>query len=115
MRMDWLEDIRLFRRFVWRSHRLSNCGPWLGTRLHRPRFAFTSGGATQTNDWVVAGGLGASMSETKDQAWRELLANAARNRNVFGWEKIEHYYHAMIVLIAIQAFGDDPRATFFME
>jgi hypothetical protein len=55
------------------------------------------------------------MSERKDQVWRELLANAARNRNVFGWEKIEHYYHAMIVLTAIQAFGDDPRATFFME
>jgi hypothetical protein len=55
------------------------------------------------------------MQESNGAQWRRALAAAARNRNVFGFEKVEQYHHALVVLMAIQAFVDDPRATFFME
>jgi hypothetical protein len=48
-------------------------------------------------------------------SWRESLALAVRSRTVIGWEKIEHRHHAALVIVAVQAFGDDPRASFYIE
>jgi hypothetical protein len=46
---------------------------------------------------------------------RQQLANLARSNTLIGWEKIEHHQHALLVITAVQAFGGDPRATFFVE
>lgn len=34
---------------------------------------------------------------------------------VIGWRKVEHYQHGLLVRFALAAFGNDPRATLFME
>lgn len=47
--------------------------------------------------------------------WRAALATVARTSTVIGWEKIEHRQHAVLVIVAIQAFGDDERASFYIE
>jgi len=53
-------------------------------------------------------------STTSDE-WKPALAAAARTSTVIGWEKIEHRQHALLVITAIKAFGDDPRASFYIE
>lgn len=55
-----------------------------------------------------------SRSNTTED-WKTALAAAARSCAVIGWEKIEHRQHALLVVTAIKAFGDDPRASFYIE
>lgn len=55
-----------------------------------------------------------SSSKTSDD-WKAALAAAARKSTVIGWEKIEHRQHALLVITAIKAFGEDQRASFYIE
>lgn len=56
-----------------------------------------------------------TTKDTFSQDWKTALAAAARTCTVVGWEKIEHRQHAVLVMTAIKAFGDDPRASFYIE
>lgn len=49
--------------------------------------------------------------------WRQKLEHAARaaKAQVIGAVRITHVGHAILVTTALAAFGDDPRATFFIE
>lgn len=56
-----------------------------------------------------------TTKDTSSQDWKTALAAAARTCTVVGWEKIELRQHAVLVMTAIKAFGDDPRASFYIE
>jgi superfamily I DNA and RNA helicase len=49
--------------------------------------------------------------------WKRAFEQGVRRAKaqVFGWKQVEHVQHAILVTTALQAFGDDPRATFYME
>jgi hypothetical protein len=56
-----------------------------------------------------------TRTRTEGQDLRQQLAELARRHTLIGWDKIEYRHHAFLVIMAVQAFGDDPRATFFVE
>ncbi len=49
--------------------------------------------------------------------WQQNLQHAVRaaQAQVIGWQHIEYMHHARLVAAALQAFGDDTRALFFIE
>lgn len=49
--------------------------------------------------------------------WKHPLEQAVleAKAKVIGWQKINEVHHGLLVTTAIRAFGDDPRATFFIE
>ena len=49
--------------------------------------------------------------------WKQRLESAARKANakVVGWQNIREVQHGLLVATALEAFGDDPRAIFFIE
>ena len=51
------------------------------------------------------------------QDWKQELEQAARaaKAEVLGVGKIKHVQHALLVTTALRAFGDDNRATFYVE
>lgn len=55
---------------------------------------------------------------TKNNAdWKAGLEQAVRaaKANVIGWRNIKEAYHGILVTTALAAFGDDAKATFFIE
>jgi superfamily I DNA and RNA helicase len=59
--------------------------------------------------------MGTNSAPAEMKLVLEELAKVARGRAVIGWEKIVYRQHALLVITAIKAFGDDPRATFYIE
>ena len=57
------------------------------------------------------------MSSAKTSGWRDVLDRAANKAKaeVIGHRRIEHAQHGLLVATALEAFGDDPRALFFIE
>jgi hypothetical protein len=49
--------------------------------------------------------------------WKKDLKEAVlkAKADVIGWQQIEYVQHAILVTTALAAFGDDPRATFYVE
>jgi superfamily I DNA and RNA helicase len=49
--------------------------------------------------------------------WKQRLENAVlrAKANVVGWQHIREVQHGLLIVTALEAFGDDPRATLYIE
>ncbi|HYE21100.1 MAG TPA: hypothetical protein VEA69_21815 [Tepidisphaeraceae bacterium] len=61
--------------------------------------------------------MGGSAEQDGAADWKAQLKEAVRGAQarVFGWQNICHVQHGRLVTTALTAFGQDPRATFFIE
>lgn len=65
--------------------------------------------ATGKKGWSMAG---ATLTN-----WKQRLEQAAlkAKAKVVGWQKIREVQHGLLIATPLDAFGDDPRASFFIE